>query len=54
MLGKRESGTVHLKAAVAAYEEALEALIAAAEVYDAEKCRNNLERARALLIERQG
>ena len=51
-LGARESGTAQLEAAVAAYRAALEVFIDARADYYANICRNNRDRALAILAER--
>jgi hypothetical protein len=51
-LGERESGTAHLTEAVTAYRAALEVFVPAGADYYINICRNNRDRAQALLAER--
>jgi tetratricopeptide (TPR) repeat protein len=52
-LGEREAGTARLEEAMSAYDAALEIFISAGAHYYADGCRNNRDRAQALLTERK-
>jgi hypothetical protein len=51
-LGERESGTARLAEAVTAYRAALEVFVPAGADYYINLCRNNRDRAQALLAKR--
>jgi hypothetical protein len=52
-LGERQCGTARLEEAVAAYNAALEVFGSAGADYYITSCRNNRDRAQALLVERK-